>query len=353
MWPLFPLQEGLLFHALYDGSSADVYTAQFVLALDGPLDAGLLRACAGALLARHPGLRAGFQQVGDGTAAQVIWREVPLRWREVDLSGVPEAGQGGAVRDVLDGERVAGFDMARPPLVRFVLVRLGGESAPAGGHQSSHRVGRLVGAGADRGAGGSLPGRGTGDGAAAGGAGAAVPGLAGLVGPGGGGGGLGGCPGRPAGADAGRAAGGRAHGGHPRVGAPGAAAGAHGGAGRGGPPRGVTLNTLVQAAWALYLSRVTGQHDVVFGATVSGRPAGVPDVERMVGLFINTVPVRVRVREDETLAGLLARVQAEQAELLPHHYLPLPRIQHAAGHGALFDTLTVFENYPVADDGGR
>ena len=68
VWPLFPLQEGLLFHALYDQSAADVYTAQCALVLDGPLDAGLLRACAGVLLARHPGLRAGFRQVADGIA---------------------------------------------------------------------------------------------------------------------------------------------------------------------------------------------------------------------------------------------------------------------------------------------
>jgi non-ribosomal peptide synthetase component F len=94
---------------------------------------------------------------------------------------------------------------------------------------------------------------------------------------------------------------------------------------------------------------MTGQHDVVFGATVSGRPAEIPDVEQMVGLFINTIPVRVQIREDETLAGLLARVQAEQAALLAHHHLPLPQIQRIAGGGVLFDTLTVFENYPVGE----
>ena len=112
---------------------------------------------------------------------------------------------------------------------------------------------------------------------------------------------------------------------------------------------GVTLNTLIQAGWALYLSRMTGQHDVIFGATVSGRPADIPDIERMVGLFINTIPVRVQIREDETLAGLLGRVQAEQAGLLPYHQLPLPQIQRLGGAGVLFDTLTVFENYPVAE----
>ncbi len=66
----------------------------------------------------------------------------------------------------------------------------------------------------------------------------------------------------------------------------------------------------------------------------------------MVGLFINTVPVRVRLHPEESIARLIARVQAEQAELIEHHHVPLPEIQRVAGVGALFDTLTVFESYP-------
>ena len=272
VWPLFPLQEGLLFHALYDGSSADVYTAQFVLALDGPLDAGLLRACAGVLLGRHPGLRAGFQQVGDGTAAQVIWREVPLRWREVDLSGVPEAGQGGAVRDVLDGERVAGFDMARPPLVRFVLARLGGDRhrLVVTGHHivwdgwsvpvlTGELAGLYRAGGQEKGLPPAAPIRryldwlASWDRAAAEAAWAGA--LAGLQ-----------EPTLVAPQAAGRGA---DIPGSVRRELPQELTAALGAAAR---RAGVTLNTLVQAAWALYLSRVTGQHDVVFGATVSGRP---------------------------------------------------------------------------------
>jgi hypothetical protein len=110
---------------------------------------------------------------------------------------------------------------------------------------------------------------------------------------------------------------------------------------------GVTLNTVVQAIWGVFLARFTGRGDVVFGATVSGRPPQVADVERMVGLFINTIPVRVRVRENESVAQLLTRLQRAQTDLLPHHYLSLPQIQRAAGLGVLFDTLTVLQNYPV------
>ncbi|MFC4057035.1 amino acid adenylation domain-containing protein, partial [Planomonospora corallina] len=114
--------------------------------------------------------------------------------------------------------------------------------------------------------------------------------------------------------------------------------------------RSLTLNTAVQGAWALLLAQLTGRDDVVFGGTVSGRPAELPGVERMVGLFINTLPVRVRLRPGgpgETLAGLLTRLQAEQAELLPHHHLGLAEIQGLHGGGGLFDTMTVLENYPA------
>ncbi|KDN87621.1 hypothetical protein KCH_06340 [Kitasatospora cheerisanensis KCTC 2395] len=110
---------------------------------------------------------------------------------------------------------------------------------------------------------------------------------------------------------------------------------------------GLTLNTLVQGAWAILLGRLTGRTDVVFGATVSGRPGDLPGVEAAVGLFSNTVPVRFELREDEPVAEALARLQQAQSALLDHQYLGLAEIQAAAGHGTLFDTLLVFENYPM------
>ncbi|MFC5157087.1 condensation domain-containing protein, partial [Streptomyces amakusaensis] len=93
---------------------------------------------------------------------------------------------------------------------------------------------------------------------------------------------------------------------------------------------------------------LTGRDDVVFGSTVSGRPPELAGVESMVGLFINTVPVRVRLDYAESLGDFLVRVQREQSELLDHQYLSLAEIQRIAGTGAgeLFDTTTVFENYP-------
>ncbi|MFC7615195.1 condensation domain-containing protein [Actinokineospora soli] len=114
---------------------------------------------------------------------------------------------------------------------------------------------------------------------------------------------------------------------------------------------GLTLNTVVAGAWGLVLRVLTGRDDVVFGTTVSGRPADLPGAASMIGLFINTVPVRVRTRPDETFAALLTRLQGEQADLLDHQHLGLSAIQKAVGAGELFDTLAVFENYPFDAEG--
>src|SRR4029077_1313400 len=110
---------------------------------------------------------------------------------------------------------------------------------------------------------------------------------------------------------------------------------------------GLTLNSVLQGAWAILLWKLTGRQEVVFGATVAGRPAELPGSEAMVGLFINTLPVRVRLRPRESLGEFFGRLQHEQAELMAHQHLGLAEIQSLAGLGELFDTLVVFENYPV------
>lgn len=108
---------------------------------------------------------------------------------------------------------------------------------------------------------------------------------------------------------------------------------------------GVTVNTVVQCAWALLLAERTGRDDVVFGAITSGRSPDVPGVESIIGLLINTFPVRVRLRVGETTADLIRRVQAEQARLMPYRHLGLSEI----GRDELFDTAVVYENFPPAD----
>ncbi len=112
----------------------------------------------------------------------------------------------------------------------------------------------------------------------------------------------------------------------------------------------VTLNTLVQAAWSLLLQRYTGQDAVVFGSTVSGRPVELVGIERQVGLFINTLPVISMPQPGMRVADWLQEVQARSLALREQEHTPLFEIQRWAGFGeALFDTLLVFENYPVAE----
>ncbi|HSK62153.1 MAG TPA: condensation domain-containing protein, partial [Actinomycetospora sp.] len=108
---------------------------------------------------------------------------------------------------------------------------------------------------------------------------------------------------------------------------------------------GITVATVLQAAWGVLVGRAAGSPDAVFGQTVSGRGSG--DAQDTVGLFINTVPVRVTERPAETLAGLLTRVAAEQAALLDVTHVGLAAIQRAVGVDDLVDTLLVVENYPV------
>ena len=113
--------------------------------------------------------------------------------------------------------------------------------------------------------------------------------------------------------------------------------------------RGLTLNTVMQGIWALQLASYCGHQDVVFGSPVSGRFGQIEGVEEHVGLFSNTLPVRVRLQHDRSLTEQLTELQHRQIELLEHDDLGLGEIQHLAGAGTLFDTLLVVENYPDND----
>ncbi|WP_394844480.1 non-ribosomal peptide synthase/polyketide synthase [Pendulispora brunnea] len=111
----------------------------------------------------------------------------------------------------------------------------------------------------------------------------------------------------------------------------------------------ITLSTLAQAAWALVLSRFGNRDRIVFGATVSGRPADLPGVEQMVGLFINSLPVWVDLRAEEPVIAWLQRLQAHNTELRQYEHTALRDVQQWAKRAgeALFDTLLVYENYPI------
>ncbi len=112
----------------------------------------------------------------------------------------------------------------------------------------------------------------------------------------------------------------------------------------------VTLNIILQNIWALVLGKYSRSDDVVFGVTVSGRPADIPGVERIAGLFINTVPVRVRIDGADSFDGLIRKTQTEALLSGPFHYLALSDIQAlSALKNRLFDHLIIFENYPLSD----
>ncbi|MGZ9035159.1 MAG: condensation domain-containing protein, partial [Rhodospirillales bacterium] len=334
-------------HALYDAQAPDVYTVQLELALAGALDAARLEAAVQALAARHASLRAGFRHAGLSRPVQIIAPPLPVPVRRIDLSALDAAERAARLADILAEDRRARFDLAAPPLMRWTLVRL----APAehrlvlanhhllmDGWSTPVLVQDLVSLYAQHGDPDALP--------------RVTPYrdyLAFIA-----------AQDRPAAIAAWREA----------------LAGLDEGT-RLAPPararapvapeqialaldatltaaltglarrRGLTLNTLIQAAWAILLGRLTGRDDVVFGVTVAGRPPEIAGIERMVGLFINTLPLRIRLAPSTPLAELLEEVQDRQSRLMAHPYLGLAEIQQLAGLGELFDTLTVFENYPV------
>ncbi|MBM7459468.1 non-ribosomal peptide synthase/polyketide synthase [Rhodococcus coprophilus] len=335
IWPLPPLQAGLLFHTRLAAGSLDVYVAQLSLELAGAVDSDRLRAAVDAVVARHANLRTAFVHDETGDPVQIVLDRVEVPWREV------HADERSAV---LDAERAAPFDPARPPLLRAVLVRTGHDRATLvltnhhlvlDGWSMPLLVREVLTHYLSRDA---LP--------------DPVPyrdylrwwhaqdehrslqAWAGLL----------------EGVT------------EPTLVAPNAGDSFEDNPGEIGVEltaplltaltarardTGVTVNTMVQVAWSLVLGRLLSRSDVVFGATVSGRPAELPGVENMLGLFINTVPVRVRLQPEDTVADLLRSVQDTQVSMLDHHHVGLGRIQHAVGAGTLFDTLTVFESYPV------
>ncbi|MFD8200064.1 amino acid adenylation domain-containing protein [Streptomyces sp. NPDC059701] len=352
--PLTPLQEGMLFHALYDPDGADVYTVQAPFELTGALDADALRAACADTLAGHTALRAGFRERTGGRPVQLIRRTATTAWTSLDLAGEEDAVRVERLVAFLEDERRRRFDMADPPLIRFALVRLAedrhafvltyhhilldGWSVPlvledlfTRYHHHAAGDGTVTGAPftplADY-----LRWLSRQDRAAAERAWSeALAGLAEptLVAPGAAEAGDGTLPGLV------------------RVTLPEDTSRALERAAR---RHGLTLNSVVQGSWALLLALLTGRDDVVFGQTVHGRPAGLPGADRIVGLLMNTVPVRARIDPAEPLAALFARIQDEQLALAPHQHLGLTEVRRLAGHGTLFDTATSFGDAPLGWD---
>lgn len=352
---LSPLQLGLFSMATLtseagsadpdDEAVPDPYVIAMAADVVGPLDVDLLRECAATMLTRHPNLRASFVHGNLSRPVQVIPSSVELPWRCVR-----------ALPDEIDAleaeERRRRFDLGRGPLIRFLLVELPDQQwrlavvahhIVIDGWSLPLFVSELL--GLYRAAGDT----------------AALP-----------------PPPRPyrdyigwlAGRDQ---AGSRALWAEhldgldgPTLLAPALTA---------TPPqagiprrttlrldrdattalaeaaraRGVTLNTVVQMAWATLVSAFTGRADVTFGVTVSGRPGELSGVETMVGMFINTVPLRVRLDPRKAVGAQCVALQRESAALRDHSYLGHAELRSIAGVGEMFDTLLVYENFPPGE----
>ncbi|MFJ8808652.1 amino acid adenylation domain-containing protein [Streptomyces sp. NPDC102490] len=328
--PLTPLQEGLYFHSVYDGDATGSYVEQQLLTLEGEVDPQRLATAATRLLALHPNLAARFVALADGRVVSVLENGVEAPFTALDRPGITDD----EIRALAERDRRAGFDLATGPLMRYTLIR-----TEAGRHVLVQTVHHIV---AD---GWSVP-----------------PMLRTLLAeyhaPGSGHA-LGGFP------DHVRRLAARDDEASDRVweeqlaGLPGPSLIAEGhtpsahfadtavtadtdvdAAAR---SAGVPLSVAVHSAWALTLGGLLHSDDVVFGSTVSGREADVPGIEDMVGLLINTVPVRARWSGTTTARELLASVRAHQSAVLPHQHVSLARIARRAGTGALFDTLVVFD----------
>ncbi|WP_168991353.1 condensation domain-containing protein, partial [Mycobacterium attenuatum] len=349
--PLTPMQQGLLFHAgTAPGGDRvdDAYAVQLDLGIAGALDPQRLRDAVHAVVVRHPNLAARFCDEFDEPVQIIPADPVPV-WRYVELDAAPGGGDVGDVGDVDEqirqlcaDERAAVCDLAHPPAFRAALIRtaehrhrfvltnhhivVDGWSMPillreifAGYHEqrlptpvpyrrfvawlaerdldAARAVWREVLAGFD------------------------TPTLVGppdRLGP------------RP------RAA--------TLVRLPAATTQAIGELAR---SRRTTVNIVLQAAWAQLLMLLTGQHDVAFGIAVAGRPPEVPGADSMVGLFVNTVPVRATITAATTAADLLEQLHHTHHHTLEHQHLGLADIHRITGHDRLFDTLFVYQNYPI------
>ncbi|MFF3677366.1 amino acid adenylation domain-containing protein [Streptomyces sp. NPDC002120] len=370
VWPTTALQSGLLFHSIFEDSSFDAYQVQYALHLSGRVDAGRLRAAGQSLLERHASLRTAFVHNAYGDLVQLVLDSVTLPWQELDLSGLGGAERTEAFERFLAEDLTTHFDQIAPPMLRLTLIRTGEETYEL--VLTAHHVlfdgwsvpllmqDLLTFYGSAGQATGLEPARDYRDF------------LAWLS--------------RQDPEESARVWREELRGlGEPTFLAPvvSAPAAAPAPAGRSAASAsstastesaediamrqaevplpveasrelfrrasdlGVTLNTVVQGAWAILLAQLTGRQDVVFASTVAGRPPALPGSDTTVGMFLNTLPVRVRCAPADTLAELLTTVQGRQAALMDHHHFGLSEIQQAAGMDALFDTIIGFESFPM------
>lgn len=359
IYPLSPTQQGMLFDSLLNpGSGVLVQQASF--RIEGPLDRTLLRSAWEKVVARHPVLRTSFLWEGRETPLQVVRERVELPWEELDWRDLPAGRQEAELALLLTRDARRGFDLMRAPLVRITLIVLGHDA-----HQlifTHHHIildgwstallqgevlacfeasrrgeeARLERARPYRDYIAWLGARDLGK--------AEELWRERLAG----------AEPTPLTVDRPESAPSMAPGGtEERLGelktwlSAGLSADLQAFARR----HRLTLNTLCQGAWGLLLSRYSGRRDVVFGTPVSGRPPSLAGGESMVGLFINTVPQRIRVAPEEELVDWLREIQAASSRMSDAEHTPLVQIQRwilGAQRRQLFESLLIFESYPIA-----
>jgi amino acid adenylation domain-containing protein len=358
IYPLTPMQQGILFHSLYRRASGE-YVEQFSCDLRGPLDVPAFRRAWERVISRHPALRTAFVWEDIDEPLQVVHDEAALPFELHDWGALSAAEQRERFDAFIEAERAEGtFDLSRAPLVRVFLFRLaeerhrlvwslhdividgwsaplildeveenyralsrGLEPRPRPGYSFRSYVDWL---GRRRADGEESFWRQT---------------LAGLTAPTP-------LPYDRAYADdhAGLYAQCRALLSREATAALQAQA----------RRRQLTVNTLAQGAWALVLSRFSGEAEVMFGSVVSGRPAELEGVEEIVGVFVNTLPVRVRVSAELHAEAWLKRIQSGQVEARRYEYSPLSQIQKWSEIPAgrrLFESILAFVNYPEGRQG--
>ncbi|WP_234438822.1 condensation domain-containing protein, partial [Streptomyces sp. NRRL WC-3774] len=350
VYPLTALQQGMLFHSQLSDDPG-MYWVQNGLVLDGDLDLDALKRAWELVISRHEVLRSTVVWDGVPEPLAVVSRSVPLPLTVLDFSELPADAQERAVQDHLAEDWQKGADFAAPTLVRLTLIRLAddrhqlvwsyhhllldGWSVPivlgemleaynafrAGerphltarapfrdfvGWVAAHDLDEARAYWSER--------------------------LAGFTEPT--------SPGAER--DTGEQGQKDVH-----LDLPASVAGA--GLAEFARRHRLTLNTVVQGAWALVLALHAGSDDVVFGATSSGRGGQIDGMDDMVGLLLNTTPVRIHVDRDQPVADWLTGLQEEQVRARRYEHTPLATItawSEVPSGQSLFDTLFVFENYP-------
>ncbi|MFI6414764.1 amino acid adenylation domain-containing protein [Streptomyces sp. NPDC050585] len=353
IYPLSPVQEGMLYHATTSPEQG-LYVETTTFRLTGPLDVDALTAAWQAVVARHPVLRTAFVHERISAPHQVVLPNAQVRVDVRDLTGLDPAARDEEVAAETARRRAEPFDLTRPPLMRLLALRLGPDE-----HLMVWTYHHMI---LDGWSAALLMADVTAELARPGGAGTAPPPpfrdhiawlrrqdpqrdrafwtayLDGYDEPA-----VFTLPGvRPGAKPSGRF----------RTVRDSLPADATARLRALAAARSTTLGSLVEAAWAGTVARYSGRDDVVFGVTVSGRPP-LPRAESMIGMFINTVPVRARIDHDLPAEEWIAGYAASRHPVLEHQHTPLTDVQRWAGverGGQLFDTVVVFENYPDASE---